>query len=163
MPREKHRGLRERPLEVDVAHLGAAGAEHLAPGLLPALHELGVRGTLRINAPEPAALVDGARRGSARDVGRTETRCTATALHLGVPTVLVDGPYRFFFYSADRHEPRHVHVERDTKRAKFWLDPVRLARSGGFSAAELREIERLVVERAPFLVEKWDEYFNIAD
>ena len=31
------------------------------------------------------------------------------------------------------------------------------------SAAELREIERLVVERAPFLVEKWDEYFNIAD
>lgn len=150
MPREKHRGLRERPLEVDVAHLGAAGAEHLAPGLLPALHEPGVRGKLRINAPE-------------RDVGRTETRCTATALHLGVPTVLVDGPYRFFFYSADRHEPRHVHVERDTKRAKFWLDPVRLARSGGFSAAELREIERLVVERAPFLVEKWDEYFNIAD
>ena len=46
---------------------------------------------------------------------------------------------------------------------KFWLDPVRLERSGGFSAAELRDIERLVVERAPFLVEKWDEYFNIAD
>ena len=88
---------------------------------------------------------------------------TATALHLGVPTVLVDGPFRFFFYSADRHEPRHVHVERDTKRAKFWLDPVRLERSGGFSAAELRDIERRVVERAPFLVEKWDEYFNITD
>ena len=68
-----------------------------------------------------------------------------------------------FFYSADRHEPRHVHVERDDKRAKFWLDPVRLARSSGFSAEELRGIERLVVERTPFLVEKWDEYFNIGN
>jgi hypothetical protein len=36
-------------------------------------------------------------------------------------------------------------VERDASRAKFWLDPVRLARSGGFAAAELREVERLVV------------------
>ena len=90
------------------------------------------------------------------------TTC-AKALHLDVPTVLVDGPFRFFFYSADRHEPRHVHVERNTKRAKFWLDPVRLERSGGFSAAELRDIERRVVERAPFLVEEWDEYFNVAD
>lgn len=80
-----------------------------------------------------------------------------------MPTVLIEGPYRFFFYSADRHEPRHVHVERDAKRAKFWLDPVRLERSGGFGAAELREIERLVTVRASFLVEKWDEYFNVSD
>jgi len=73
------------------------------------------------------------------------------------------GRTRFFFYSADRHEPRHVHVERDANRAKFWLDPVRLARSGGFGAAELREVERLVAERASHLMEKWDEYFSVAD
>lgn len=30
-----------------------------------------------------------------------------------VPTVDREGPYRFFFYSADRDEPPHVHVERD--------------------------------------------------
>lgn len=80
-----------------------------------------------------------------------------------MPTVLTEGPYRFFFYSADRLEPRHVHVERDAKRAKFWLDPVRLERSGGFGAAELRELERLVSERTSLLVEKWDEYFNVSD
>jgi Domain of unknown function (DUF4160) len=40
--------------------------------------------------------------------------------------------------SADRNEPVHVHVERDASRVKFWLDPVRLARSGGFTPAELR-------------------------
>ena len=80
-----------------------------------------------------------------------------------MPTVLQEGPYRFFFYSADRHEPRHVHVERDANRAKFWLDPVRLARSGGFGPAELRDIERRVAERAALLMEKWDDYFRNAD
>jgi len=80
-----------------------------------------------------------------------------------VPTVLQAGPYRFFFYSADRHEPRHVHVERDASRAEFWLDPVRLARSGGFGPAELRDVERLVAEQALLLMEKWDEYFHNAD
>jgi hypothetical protein len=78
-----------------------------------------------------------------------------------VPTVLREGPYRLFFYSADRNEPVHVHVERDANRAKFWLDPVRLARSGGFAAAELRDVERLVAANRQLLVEKWNEYFNI--
>jgi len=30
-----------------------------------------------------------------------------------LPTVLRSGPYRFFFYMADRHERPHVHVVRD--------------------------------------------------
>jgi hypothetical protein len=68
-----------------------------------------------------------------------------------------------FFYSADRNEPVHVHVERDANRAKFWLDPVRLARSGGFTAAELRDLERVVVANQPRLVEKWNEYFSIPE
>ncbi len=80
-----------------------------------------------------------------------------------MPTVHREGPFRFFFYSADRHEPVHVHVERDASRAKFWLDPVRLARSGGFGAAELRDLERLVAEHQQLLVGKWNEYFNVAD
>jgi hypothetical protein len=80
-----------------------------------------------------------------------------------VPTVHHEGPYRFFFYSADRNEPVHVHVERDASRAKFWLDPVRLARSGGFAAAELREVERLVVANQRLLLGKWNEYFSITE
>jgi len=67
---------------------------------------------------------------------------------------------RFFFYSADRTEPPHVHVERETNRAKFWLTPVRLARSGGFGAPELLRLERLVNERQAFLLGAWDEYFT---
>ena len=44
-----------------------------------------------------------------------------------MPTVLRAGPYRFFFYPGDSHEPPHVHAERDHRVAKFWLNPVRLA------------------------------------
>ena len=57
-----------------------------------------------------------------------------------MPAVLRVGPYRFFFYSGDRQEPAHVNGERNASVAKFWLDPVRLARSRGFGRAELRDI-----------------------
>ncbi|MGH8602778.1 MAG: DUF4160 domain-containing protein [Gammaproteobacteria bacterium] len=30
------------------------------------------------------------------------------------------------FFASDRDEPPHIHVEREDKGAKFWLDPVRL-------------------------------------
>ncbi|MCH7760391.1 DUF4160 domain-containing protein [candidate division TA06 bacterium] len=60
-----------------------------------------------------------------------------------MPTVLRAGPYRLFFYAGDRDEPQHIHVEREDKVAKFWLDPVRLQRSGGFNRAELVRIEIL--------------------
>ena len=43
-----------------------------------------------------------------------------------MPTVLREGPYRFFFYASDRVEPPHVHVRRENRVGKFWLDPVQL-------------------------------------
>jgi hypothetical protein len=53
-----------------------------------------------------------------------------------------------------------VHVERDANRAKFWLDPVRLAESGGFGRAEIRRVEALVRDNALHLRRAWDEYFT---
>ena len=76
-----------------------------------------------------------------------------------MPTALRVGPYRFFFYSADADEPPHVHVERDDRAAKFWIDPVRLVVSGGFGRAELREIQRLVVRNEHALMEAWRGFF----
>ena len=77
-----------------------------------------------------------------------------------MPTVLRDGPYRFFFYSGDRDEPIHVHVERDEKEAKFWLEPVRLDRSHGFAARELDRIEKLFHENHQHLLDAWNDYFG---
>jgi Domain of unknown function (DUF4160) len=77
-----------------------------------------------------------------------------------MPTVLRNGPYRFFFYAGDRDEPPHVHVERDKNIAKFWLDPVRLQNSGGFNRMELNRIQKLVEEKTIDLLRSWNEYFN---
>lgn len=77
-----------------------------------------------------------------------------------MPTVLRDGPYRFFFFAGDRTEPAHVHVERERNRAKFWLDPVRLQESGGFSRNEITRIAALVEANRGILLEAWDEFFN---
>jgi hypothetical protein len=75
-----------------------------------------------------------------------------------MPTALRDGPYRFFFYASDCGEPAHIHVERDDNVAKFWLAPVRLASSGGFSRAEIAKVQRMVTERLFELKEAWNAY-----
>src|SRR3712207_5087729 len=77
-----------------------------------------------------------------------------------MPTVLRVGRYRFFFYSNEGSEPRHIHVEAGEDEAKFWLLPVILAANHGFRARELNEIEQLVVEHQQEFVEGWDEYFG---
>ena len=77
-----------------------------------------------------------------------------------MPTVLRSGPYRFYFYASDGAEPAHVHVERDDETAKFWLDPVRLQSSGGYSRRELNQIQRLVEEHRDQLLRSWNEFFN---
>lgn len=77
-----------------------------------------------------------------------------------MPTVLRIGAYRFFFFAGDRHEPSHIHVERDDNLAKFWLDPVRLQSSGGFSRNEIAKIQKIVIEHQQLLLEAWYAYFN---
>jgi len=77
-----------------------------------------------------------------------------------MPTVLRIGPYRFFFYAGDRDEPVHIHVERDISVAKFWLNPIRLQRSGGFNRAEIHRIRELVQIHRAVLLENWNDYFG---
>ncbi len=77
-----------------------------------------------------------------------------------MPTVLKSGPYRLYFYSHDGKEPPHIHVDRERFSAKFWLEPVELARNLGFGAVELRRIERLVVEHEDSLLDSWHDYFG---
>jgi hypothetical protein len=69
-------------------------------------------------------------------------------------------PYRAFFYSNEGMEPPHVHVERDGKMAKFWLDPVRLESSGRYREEDLQTIERWVKENQVVFRKAWYEYFG---
>jgi hypothetical protein len=77
-----------------------------------------------------------------------------------MPTVLRVGRFRFFFYSNEGQEPRHIHVQAAENEAKFWLDPISLASNHGFHGRDLREIERLIQEHETQLIEAWNEYFS---
>jgi hypothetical protein len=77
-----------------------------------------------------------------------------------VPTVFVIGPYRFFFYSADRGEPPHVHIERDDDVAKIWLHDLSFARQSGFSTRELKQMLDIARDRREELLEAWNAYFG---
>ncbi len=77
-----------------------------------------------------------------------------------MPTVLKIGSYRFFFYSSDGDEPPHIHIERDDNIAKFWLEPVRLQNSGGFSRVEITKLQRMTTENKKKLLEGWNDFFS---
>lgn len=76
-----------------------------------------------------------------------------------MPTVLRLKGYRFFFYSND-HSPSHVHIEKERSTAKFDLESLELIKSKRFTAAEIRQMRRMVFENRGILKSKWDEYFN---
>ena len=77
-----------------------------------------------------------------------------------MPTVTRIGGFRFFFFSNERDEPPHIHVEAAGRYAKFWVAPVSLAASANFRSHELTELRRIVLEQSDFLKEKWDEFFG---
>ena len=77
-----------------------------------------------------------------------------------MPTILRSGPYRIYFYSHEPNEPPHVHVDRDSSTAKFWLEPVELALNLGFSAMELARIRRVLISEQPALLKAWHDYFG---
>ena len=77
-----------------------------------------------------------------------------------MPVVLRIRGYRFFFYSLEDREPRHIHVAQAGRYAKFWLDPLTLASNRGFRSHELTVIRELVLENRDFFLEKWNAYFS---
>ncbi len=77
-----------------------------------------------------------------------------------VPSIADIGPYKLFFYSAEGDEPPHVHIRRGRATAKFWLNPVRLAKSRRFSDHELRELQKTVEENQSKILEAWNEHFS---
>ncbi len=76
-----------------------------------------------------------------------------------MPTILTINGFRFFFYSND-HLPRHIHIEKAEKTAKFNLNPLELVNTKGFKASELREIRILIQQNVNLFINRWDEYFN---
>ncbi len=78
-----------------------------------------------------------------------------------MPTIFVGDGIAYRFYSADEHEPPHVHAVKGRQQAKFWIDPiVEVVSARGFSPHELNRIEKTVVERRDEILEAWHEHFD---
>ncbi len=77
-----------------------------------------------------------------------------------MPTILRIGKHRFFFFSKEGNEPAHIHVESGDDYAKFWLNPVQLAKSIGYNSTEIGKLKKLVAENAQLFKERWDEHFS---
>jgi hypothetical protein len=77
-----------------------------------------------------------------------------------MPTVLRAGKYRFFFFSNEGQERRHIHVESDDNHAKFWLEPIDLANSVGYKKRELREIREFIEDNIQIFKAVWDAHFG---
>ncbi len=75
-------------------------------------------------------------------------------------TLLLEGGFRFFFYSNEGREPPHVHVEKGGGEAKLWLQPVALVWQGGLTSAEVRRVRELAFQHQASFLERWHEHFG---
>jgi hypothetical protein len=81
-------------------------------------------------------------------------------MRIDMPTVLKYKSYRFYFFSHENNEPVHIHVDREKYSAKFWIEPVRLARNLGFSANELNKLFKIVIDNKELFREYWYDFFK---
>ena len=76
-----------------------------------------------------------------------------------MPTILRKHGHRFHFFSGDGNEPPHIYVDGNGRKAKIWLNDLTIAKSQGFTEAELRRINKTVSENQSTFMEAWNEFF----
>jgi hypothetical protein len=77
-----------------------------------------------------------------------------------MPTVMREGPYRFFFFSNEGQESPHIHVKAGWAEAKFWLSPLEIANNYGFNIRQLNNIQAVIEENLDDLMEAWHEHLS---
>lgn len=78
-----------------------------------------------------------------------------------MPTLLIWRDYRFRFYSSDRTEPPHVHIQEDGRDAKIWLHGLDVSFNHGYNERELQKLIAKVAEHRNGWIGSWNEYFGI--
>jgi hypothetical protein len=77
-----------------------------------------------------------------------------------MPKVFEWKGWRFEFYSLDRFEPPHVHIRKDRKETKIWLERLIVARNKRCTDKELNELLDVVKDHQREFLEKWSEHFG---
>ena len=75
-----------------------------------------------------------------------------------MPTLLLQDGFKFFFY-ANEHEPKHIHVMKSGDFAKIELSTLQIVRNN-MKLNELKKALSIVTQHRIQFEEQWDEYFN---
>ncbi len=75
-----------------------------------------------------------------------------------MPILLFKDGFKFFFY-ANEHQPKHIHVEKAEEFVKIELATLRVV-SNRMKPQELRKALAIVAANRDIFARKWDEYFN---
>lgn len=76
-----------------------------------------------------------------------------------MPTLFILFGFRFMFYGND-HEPIHIHVIKENRKAKFAVSPVELLENKGLKPAELKMVKKIIEENQEVIFEHWNRFFN---
>lgn len=74
-----------------------------------------------------------------------------------MPTLLTLNGFKFFFY-ANEHEPKHIHVLKNEGFAKIELRSLRVVHSS-LKPKELKVALAIVVEHQKEFERRWDDWF----
>ncbi len=75
-----------------------------------------------------------------------------------MPTLLIQQGFKFFFY-ANEHEPKHIHVENASGFAKIELATLRVV-NHHMKPKDLKKSLFIVEANKGNFERKWDEYFS---
>ena len=76
-----------------------------------------------------------------------------------MPTLLNQDGFKFFFY-ANEHEPKHVHVMKGGDFAEVELGTLRVV-TNTFKPPEIKRAVEIAKNHQTDFARKWDEYFNL--
>ncbi|HVY33987.1 MAG TPA: DUF4160 domain-containing protein [Caulobacteraceae bacterium] len=77
-----------------------------------------------------------------------------------MPNVFWWNGHRFYFFSNERDEPPHVHVDKGGANTKIWLEDCTVALNRGFKSSEIKLITDKVDEQRLVILEKWHDHFG---
>lgn len=75
-----------------------------------------------------------------------------------MPTLLLQEGFKFFFY-ANEHEPKHIHVAKGGDYAKIELTTLKVTRCY-LKPKELKRALQITSEHRKEFERRWDEYFS---
>jgi hypothetical protein len=75
-----------------------------------------------------------------------------------MPTLLIKDGFKFFFY-ANEHLPKHIHVTKGDDYAEIDLESLTVIENY-FRGSEIKKVLKITKENNEYFLRKWDEYFK---